>query len=89
MIYWVDKRISLPQQKHFVRPTKQFCYKNRKFLLDQQNGFVRLIKRPNKKILLAQKTVFCTNNKKILLGQVKPFFQCGTRLTSIVLARQI
>ena len=25
MIYWADKKISLPQQKHFVRPTKQFC----------------------------------------------------------------
>ena len=25
MIYWADKKISLPQQKHFVRPTKHFC----------------------------------------------------------------
>ena len=24
MIYWADKKISLPQQKHFVRPYKQF-----------------------------------------------------------------
>ena len=24
MIYWADKKISLPEQKHFVRPTKQF-----------------------------------------------------------------
>ena len=25
MIYWADKKISLPQQKNFVRSTKQFC----------------------------------------------------------------
>ena len=25
MIYWTGKKISLPQQKHFVRPKKQFC----------------------------------------------------------------
>ena len=24
MIYWADKKISLPQQKHFVRPKKSF-----------------------------------------------------------------
>ena len=25
IIYWADKKISLTQQKYFVRPTKQFC----------------------------------------------------------------
>ena len=25
MIYWADKKITWPQQKHFVRPKKQFC----------------------------------------------------------------
>ena len=58
MIYWANKKISLPQQKHFVRPTKQFCQTNRKFLLRQLNSFIRLTKRPNKQILLAQQNSF-------------------------------
>ena len=33
MIYWADKKISLPQQNHFVRPTEHFCYINKTVFL--------------------------------------------------------
>ena len=86
------KKISLPQQKHSVRPTKQFCYTNRTFLLLQQNSFVGLTKRANKKILLAQQNsfvaqittkLFCCGNK-ILVGQTKPFSLCNIWKNSII-----
>ena len=81
MIYWADRKMYLPRQKHFFSPTKEFCQTNRTFLLHQQKSFVRLTKRPNKKILLAQRNIFvaqittklfcCVN--KILVGQANRF----------------
>ena len=93
MIYQADNKISLPQQKHFIRPTKPFCQTNRTFLLHQLNSFVRLTKRPNKKIFLTQqnsfiaqittKLFYCGN--KIFVGQAKPFSQCSSVLKLLIL----
>ena len=81
MIYWADKKISLPQKN---------------ILLDQHNSFVRLTKRPNNKIFLAQqnnffaqittKLFYCGN--KILVGHAKPFSQWYKHKIQIFLIRQ-
>ena len=49
-----------------VRPAKQFC---QTFLLHQQNSFVKLKKRPNKKCLLAQQNYFVAATKFLLAKQ--------------------
>ena len=57
--------IILKEQKYFVRTKRLFCQANQGLLLSQQmillgkqNSFVRLTKRHNKKILLAQQNSF-------------------------------
>ena len=69
--------------KWFIRLTKKFICLNKSILLGQQNSFVRLTKRPNKKKFLAQQNRFVAQittklfycNNKILVGQEKPFSQ--------------
>ena len=62
MINWADKKISVPQQKNFVRLTKR---PTKKILLAQQHSFVAQI----------TTKLFCCSDK-ILVGQAKPFSQC-------------
>ena len=68
----VHNILLLGQQDCFARLTNEFCRANKTVLLDQQNSFVRLTKRPKKKIYLAQQNsfvaqittkLFCCGNK--------------------------
>ena len=74
MIYWADKKISSPQQNHFVRPTEHFSYINRIVLLDYQ-------REPAKKISISTKQFCCTNNNKIILLRQENYFVNYSGLT--------